>query len=78
VVHYEVVERVGDSVDLLLRGRMVGETTARRLHEALADHYVDDGVRRIRVRLEALEFIDLEGVGALLDLWRSADGGGSS
>jgi anti-anti-sigma factor len=51
---------------------MVGELPVDRIHDALKEHYVDDGVLVIRVNLESLEHIDLEGVGALLDLWRES------
>ena len=47
MLRYEVRQRTGDSVVLALEGEMVGDLPIDRLHDALKDHYVDDGVSRI-------------------------------
>jgi anti-anti-sigma regulatory factor len=66
LLEYEVEEKHGDAVTLLLRGDLTGEARVQSLHEALKDHYVDDGVTRIRADLRGLRSISLEGVVVLL------------
>ena len=78
VVDYEVTEKAGDYVLLTLRGELTEELRVARVHEDLEEHYVDDGVRRIRVSLAEVTGISLEGVAALLDLWREARRRGKS
>jgi anti-anti-sigma factor len=63
-----VIERENDYVIVQLDGEFAGERLTDRVREALEEHYVDDGVRRIRLDLGSLRFIDLEGVAALLSL----------
>jgi anti-anti-sigma factor len=72
VVEYEVEAQNGDFVLLKLRGELLGDLPARRLHEALENHYVDDGVSVIKVDLSEVERISLEGVAVLVDLWRES------
>jgi anti-anti-sigma regulatory factor len=72
VVEYEVAEMSGDFVLLRLRGELLGDLPVRQLHDALEEHYVDDGVRFIRVDLSQVERISLEGVAVLVDLWRES------
>jgi anti-anti-sigma factor len=73
---YQVVERADDYALLELRGDLMGDLSIDRLKETLEEHFVDDGVKRIRVDLSKLNFVSLEGVGMLLALWReSADRG---
>jgi anti-anti-sigma factor len=72
LVDYEVSEKQGDRVTLHLRGRLNGERTVEEFGEALETHYVDDGVKEIRVELSDLKEISLEGVAVLIELWRAA------
>jgi anti-anti-sigma factor len=72
VLGYEVIERHDDYVVLELRGELTKEVPVERLHETLKQHYVDDGVRLIRIELAGVDRIDLEGVAVLLALWREA------
>jgi anti-anti-sigma factor len=67
-----IVERKHDYVIVQLDGEFAGERLTENVREALEEHYVDDGVRLIRVDLEPLRFIDLEGVAALLSLRRES------
>jgi anti-anti-sigma regulatory factor len=78
VAEYEVTEKAGDYVLLTLRGELAEEFRVARVHEDLEEHYVDDGVKRIRVTLAEVPRISLEGVAALLDLWREARRRGKS
>lgn len=67
-----VTERENDYVIVQLDGEFAGERLTESVREALEEHYIDDGVRRIRLDLESLRFIDLEGVAALLSLKRES------
>jgi anti-anti-sigma factor len=67
-----VIERAQDYVVVGLEGDYAGERLTDRVRETLEDHYVDDGVRRIRVDVHALRYIDLEGVASLLALRRDS------
>jgi anti-anti-sigma regulatory factor len=68
MVDYEVGEKEGPLVVLRLRGELVGDLPTRRIKEDLERHYVDDGVREIRVDLAELDHITLEGIAVLLEL----------
>lgn len=72
MVEYEVAEQSGDFVLLRLRGELLEDAPVRQLHEALEDHYVNDGVRLIRIDLSGVRGISLEGVAVLVDLWRES------
>jgi anti-anti-sigma factor len=72
MVDYEVTDREGDRASLLLRGELTGDVPSVHLKKQLERHYVDDGVREIRVDLEGLTRISLEGIRILLDLWRES------
>jgi anti-anti-sigma factor len=72
VVEYEVTDRERDQVSLRLRGELAGDLTARQLERDLERHYVDDGVRVIRVDLREVGAISLEGVAVLVELWRAS------
>ena len=71
MVHYEAIKRAGHAV-LVLDGELVGDRPTQELHDALEDHYVDDGVTEIIVDLSEVGFVSLEGIAALLDLYREA------
>lgn len=72
MIDYEVAERSGDFVVLRLKGELLDDLPVRQLHDALEDHYIDDGVRVIRVDLSEVRRISLEGVAILVDLWRES------
>lgn len=72
MIDYEVTEKGGDYVVLRLQGELLGEVPVWRLHDVLEDHYVDDGVRLIRVDLSEVNRVSLEGVAVLVDLWRES------
>jgi anti-anti-sigma factor len=72
VVDYEVTERERDQVSLVLHGDLTDDLTAERLERSLERHYVDDGVRSIRVDLREVGAISLEGVAVLVELWRAS------
>ena len=48
-----------------LAGELTGEPSTEELEEWLEEHFVDDGVRTIRIDLSGVTQIDLEGVSAL-------------
>ena len=73
MVHVELVERRSDHALLALRGELSGQPWTAHLRERLDDHYVDDGVRVIRLDLSAITFMDNYGVAALVSLLREAD-----
>jgi anti-anti-sigma factor len=76
MVDYEVIERAEDYALLELRGTLMGDFPIDRLKKNLEEHFVDDGVKRIRIDLSKVDFASLEGIGMLLALWReSADRG---
>ena len=72
MIEYEVVERAGDYVILQLRGELVADVSAEEVRHALEEHYVDDGVRVIRVDLDEVTYITMEGIQVLLALWRES------
>jgi anti-anti-sigma factor len=75
---FEVAQRAEDFVVLRLRGALWDSGSVTLIHQALDQHYVDDGVRIIRADLSDVTQISLEGIGALLDLWREARRRGKS
>ena len=72
VVEFEVSARERDYVTLLLRGQMGGDRTVEEFKESLEEHYIDDGVKEIRVNLTELDEISLEGIAVLLQLWKES------
>src|SRR4051812_12717840 len=48
-----------------LAGELTGDSSTADLEQWLEEHYVDDGVRTIRVDVSEVELLDLEGVAAL-------------
>jgi anti-anti-sigma factor len=76
MAEYEVTEKQGDCVTLLLRGELTGTETAEEFKRSLERHYVDDGVKVIRLDLSDLEVISLEGVGVLIELYRESQARG--
>jgi anti-anti-sigma factor len=76
MLDYEVTERAGDFVVLELRGELAGRVWTDQLRRALEDHFVDDGVRLIRVDLSPVDFMDNHGVATLLALLKESEGRG--
>lgn len=72
MLDYEVTRHQPDQVSLRLRGDLVDEPTAKLLERELERHYVDDGVRVIRVDLGEVEVVSLEGIATLVELWRES------
>jgi anti-anti-sigma factor len=74
MVEYEVSEKQGDRVTLRLRGRMAADDVPDEaaLKKSLETHYVDDGVKEIRVDLSDLEEISLEGIAVFIALWKES------
>jgi anti-anti-sigma regulatory factor len=74
MVEYEVTEKRGERVTLHLRGRMAvdGVPDEEVLKKSLETHYIDDGVKEIRVNLSDLEEISLEGVAVLVALYKES------
>jgi anti-anti-sigma factor len=70
MVEYEVLVREGDYVVLRLSGELAGQYWTDELGDALEDHFVDDGVKVIRVDLTPVTFMDNFGVATLVALHR--------
>jgi anti-anti-sigma factor len=67
-IEYEVVERKGDHVLVRLRGELSGRVWTDRIGEALDEHFVDDGVKRIRLDISPVTFMDSYGIATLVAL----------
>jgi anti-anti-sigma regulatory factor len=78
MAEFQVAQRADDFVVIRLQGALFDKAFVALVHRELEDHYVDDGVRVIRTDVSAVPQISLEGVGALLDLWREARRRGKS
>jgi anti-anti-sigma factor len=65
---YEVIEREDDFVVLQVRGELSGRVWTDQLKRSLEEHYVDDGVKRIRVDISPVSFVDNYGVATLVAL----------
>jgi anti-anti-sigma factor len=72
VIEFEVKTREGDHILLELRGDLAGRVITEQLKAVLEEHYVDDGVRRIRVDLSPVRFMDSYGVATLVGLQRES------
>ena len=68
MVDYEVTDRTEDSVSLLLRGDLTGDRPVEHFKRDLERHYVDDGVRTIKVNLGEVRLLTNEGCAVLLEL----------
>jgi ABC-type transporter Mla MlaB component len=62
------LESSGGTATVELRGALVHSERLEDVREFLEEHYVNDGVVQIRLRVEGVEQIDLEGVAALATL----------
>ncbi len=72
MLQYRVALRDGDFVVLELDGDLSGRLWTDQLRSALETHFVDDDVRRIRVDLSPLRFLDNHGVATLLALFKES------
>jgi anti-anti-sigma factor len=70
LVDYRIVGREEDHVVLRLQGELAGEYWTDVIGDALEEHYVDDGVKVIRVDLSDVTFMDSFGVATLVGLHR--------
>ena len=73
-----VVDRGPDYVVVRLSGDLSSESPPARVERALEDEYVNAGVRFIRIDLEDVEWIDLEGIGVLIEMFRRSERRGKS
>jgi anti-anti-sigma regulatory factor len=62
------LESSGGTATVELRGALVHSERLEDVREFLEEHYVNDGVVQIRLRVEGVEQIDLEGAAALATL----------
>ena len=72
MIEYKVLEKQDDYVLLQLQGEMAGQLWTENLRDALEEHFVDDGVTRIRVDLSPVEFLDNYGVATLVALQKES------
>jgi anti-anti-sigma factor len=72
MVEHRVRDRAADYVVIEMRGELLDDASIDRVRESLEDHYVDDGVRLIRVDLSEVTYITLEGIQMLIGLWRES------
>jgi anti-anti-sigma factor len=70
MVDYQIADRKEDYVVLRLSGELAGEYWTDVIGDALEEHYVDDGVKVIRVDLSEVPFMDNFGVATLVGLHR--------
>lgn len=71
-VEYRVTDRGSDYVVVELRGELGRTVQSDRLKEILEEHFVDDGVRLIRLDLSGLSFLDAHGVALLVALLKES------
>jgi anti-anti-sigma factor len=71
-LNVQVLERKGDHVVLRLEGELAGRLWTEVIEEFLEEHYVDDGVRRIRLDVAPVSFIDNYGVATLIALYKAS------
>ena len=72
MLEYDILDTTGDEVVLQLRGELSGGREADHLRRSLDAYREDQGVRRIRVDVAALRFLDSTGVAILLQLRKEA------
>lgn len=72
VLDYEVTDRTDHEAAVLLRGELSGGFALALLRRDLERHFIDDGIRRLRIDVSSVHRIDLEGIGVLVSLWRQA------
>jgi anti-anti-sigma factor len=72
VLTSDVIRRSEGDVVVALAGELTGDAWGQ-LRASLDDPYIDDGVKRIALRLEGLTYVSLDGVAVLLQLYREAE-----
>ncbi|MDP8956910.1 MAG: STAS domain-containing protein [Actinomycetota bacterium] len=72
MVQYRIAARTGDAVLLQLSGELAHFFRTEQLRRALEDHFVDDGVKVIRVDLSPVTFMDSYGVATLVSLLKES------
>ena len=72
MVHYQVLDKAGDTVLLQLSGELAHEFRTEQLRRGLEEHFVDDGVKVIRVDLSPVSFMDSYGVATLVSLLKES------
>lgn len=63
----------GGRVDLELSGELGSQPRVEGFRRFVEHHYLDDGISELVIHLDRLQWIDLEGVGALISLQREAE-----
>lgn len=72
MVQFRIAATTGDSVLLQLSGELAHHFRTEQLRRALESHFVDDGVKVIRVDLSPVTFIDSFGVATLVSLLKES------
>lgn len=72
MVQYRIADRTEDSVLLQLSGELAHHFRTEPLRRALEEHFVDDGVKLIRVDLAPVTFMDSYGVATLMSLLKES------
>ena len=72
MIQYRITESAGDAVLLQVSGELAHHFSTEQLRRALEDHFVDDGVKLIRVDLSPVTFMDSYGVATLVSLLKES------
>ena len=72
------VRRVDGDVVVALHGELAYVDWTARLRTFLEEHYIADGVRRIRLDLSDVSMLDLEGLATLIVVWKEAGRNGKA
>jgi anti-anti-sigma factor len=72
MVQSETARRGDDWVVVRVNGDLAGQLWTDAIRHTLRDHYVDDGVRCIRLDVRRLRFLDNFGVATLVVLQRES------
>ena len=72
MVQYRIAGRTEDAVLLRLSGELAHHFRTEQLRRALEEHFVDDGVKVIRLDLSPVTFLDSYGVATLVSLLKEA------
>ena len=73
MVQYRIADRTEDSVLLQLSGELAHHFRTEQLRRALEEHFVDDGVKVIKVDLSPVTFLDSYGVATLVSLLKESE-----
>ena len=72
MIECQIKERKEDYVALQLRGELANQFWTDSLRCALQDHFVDAGVKFIRIDLSGVSFLDNYGIATLVALQRES------